>query len=50
MEMTGAKILVEGLLREQVEHIFGYAGATICPAVDALRDAPQIGYTLVRTE
>ena len=50
MEMTGAQILMEGLLREGVEHIFGYAGATICPVMDALKDIPQIRYTLVRTE
>lgn len=50
MEMTGAQILIESLLREGVEHIFGYAGATICPAVDALKEHPEIGYTLVRTE
>ena len=50
MEMTGAQILMEGLRREGVEHIFGYAGATICPAVDVLRETPGIGYTLVRTE
>ena len=50
MEMTGAQILMEGLRREGVEHIFGYAGATICPAVDVLRESPEIGYTLVRTE
>ena len=48
--MTGAQALIESLKREQVEHIFGYAGATICPAVDALANAPEIGYTLVRTE
>ena len=48
--MNGAQALIEGLKREGVEHIFGYAGATICPAVDALREAPEIGYTLVRTE
>ena len=34
--MTGAQALIESLKREQVAHIFGYAGATICPAVDAL--------------
>ena len=50
MELTGAQILLEGLRREGVDHIFGYAGATICPAVDVLRDAPELGYTLVRTE
>ena len=48
--MNGAQALIESLRREQVEHIFGYAGATICPAVDALKEAPEIGYTLVRTE
>ena len=50
MKMTGAQILMEALLREKVERVFGYAGATICPAADALRATPQIGYTLVRTE
>jgi len=48
--MNGAQALIESLLREQVDHIFGYAGATICPAVDALKEHPEIGYTLVRTE
>lgn len=50
MEMTGAQILMEGLAREGVERVFGYAGATICPIADALRENPNIGYTLVRTE
>ena len=50
MEMTGARILVEGLLRERVEQVFGYAGATICPLADVLRETPQLGYTLVRNE
>ena len=48
--MNGAQALIESLKREGVDHIFGYAGATICPAVDALREVPEIGYTLVRTE
>ncbi len=48
--MNGAQALIESLKRENVTHMFGYAGATICPAVDALKDAPEIGYTLVRTE
>ena len=48
--MNGAHALSESLLREQVDHIFGYAGATICPVVDALKEHPEIGYTLVRTE
>ena len=48
--MNGAQALIESLLQEHVDHIFGYAGATICPAVDALKEHPEIGYTLVRTE
>ena len=48
--MNGAQALIESLKREQVTQIFGYAGATICPAADALKDAPKIAYTLVRTE
>ncbi len=48
--MNGAQALIESLKRENVTHIFGYAGATICPAADALKAVPEIGYTLVRTE
>ena len=48
--MNGAQALIESLLQERVDHIFGYAGATICPAADALKEHPEISYTLVRTE
>ena len=48
--MTGAQALIESLKQEQVTHIFGYAGATICSVVDALKQTTGIGYTLVRTE
>lgn len=47
--MTGAEALIESLKRENVTEIFGYAGATICPAVDAVKNS-DIHYTLVRTE
>lgn len=47
--VTGAQALIESLQREGVTHIFGYAGATICEAADALA-ASKIHYTLVRTE
>ncbi len=49
MKMTGAQAIVESLKMEGVTHIFGYAGATICPVDDALRTS-GISYTLVRTE
>ena len=48
--MNGAHALVESLLQEGVTRLFGYAGATICPAADALKEHPEIEYTLVRTE
>ena len=48
--MTGAQALIESLKRQQADHIFGYAGATICPIMDVLSSTPEIGYTLVRTE
>lgn len=47
--ISGAQALMESLKREHVDHMFGYAGATICPAVDALAHT-DIAYTLVRTE
>ena len=47
--ISGAEALIESLRREQVTEIFGYAGATICPAVDAVKHS-DIHYTLVRTE
>ena len=40
--MNGAQALVESLKREQVDHIFGYAGATICSLADALKEHPEI--------
>ena len=40
--MNGAQALIESLLKEQVDHIFGYAGATICPIVDVLKEHPEI--------
>ena len=48
--MTGARALIESLKLQKVDHIFGYAGATICPIMDVLAATPEIGYTLVRTE
>ncbi len=47
--ITGAVALIESLKREAVTEVFGYAGATICPAADALKHS-DIHYTLVRIE
>ena len=36
MKMTGAQAIVESLLREHVEIVFGYPGGTVLPTYDAL--------------
>jgi acetolactate synthase-1/2/3 large subunit len=47
--MSGAKILLECLVREQVDVIFGYPGGVTLPFYDALYDHP-IRHVLVRHE
>ena len=49
MQLTGAKILWESLVREGVNLVFGYPGGAILPAYDALLDYP-IRHVLVRHE
>lgn len=49
MKMTGAKILVESLLKEGVDVIFGYPGGAVLPVFDRLYDAP-IRFILTRHE
>ena len=47
--MSGAKILLECLVREKVEVIFGYPGGVTLPLYDALYDHP-LKHVLVRHE
>jgi acetolactate synthase-1/2/3 large subunit len=47
--MNGAQALLEGLLREGVDVVFGYPGGAVLPLYDALYDAP-IRHVLVRHE
>ncbi len=49
MKLTGAKILVESLLKEGVEVMFGYPGGVLLPIFDVLYDAP-IRFILTRHE
>ncbi|MGE4358201.1 MAG: biosynthetic-type acetolactate synthase large subunit [Candidatus Omnitrophota bacterium] len=49
MKLTGAKILVESLLKEGVEVIFGYPGGAVLPIFDVLYDSP-IKFILTRHE
>ncbi len=48
-KMKGAQILVDALLRERVEYIFGYPGGAVLPTFDVLYDAP-IKFILARHE
>lgn len=48
--MTGAQILVDALIRENVDLIFGYPGGVVIPIFDALYDAEKIRVILTRHE
>jgi len=48
-KLTGAKILIETLIAEGVDVIFGYPGGAILPTYDALLDS-KIKHILVRHE
>ena len=50
MELTGADIIMECLLREGVDVMFGYPGGAILPTYDAMTRYPQIHHVLVRHE
>ena len=47
--MLVSEAMVQSLLNEGVEVLFGYPGAAICPFYDALKKTP-IRHILVRTE
>jgi acetolactate synthase-1/2/3 large subunit len=48
--MTGAQILVESLIREGVEVVFGYPGGQILPTFDVLYDTKGFKFILTRHE
>ncbi|ACL77725.1 biosynthetic-type acetolactate synthase large subunit [Ruminiclostridium cellulolyticum] len=49
MKITGAQALVKALELENINTIFGYPGAAICPFYDALLDS-DINHVLTRNE
>ncbi|MGH6787118.1 MAG: biosynthetic-type acetolactate synthase large subunit, partial [Novosphingobium sp.] len=49
-ERSGAEILVESLVRQGVEHVFGYPGGAVLPIYDALFGDARIRHILVRHE
>ncbi len=50
MLLTGSEIVMECLIREGVDVIFGYPGGAILPTYDAMTKYPQIHHVLVRHE
>ena len=51
MKMTGAQAIIQVLLKNRVDTIFGYPGGAIMPVYDALYDVKdQIRHVLVRHE
>lgn len=50
MLLSGAEIIMECLLQEGVDVMFGYPGGAILPTYDAMTKYPQIRHVLVRHE
>ena len=50
MKMTGAQILLDGLVKEGVDVVFGILGGAVLPLYDTLPQFPQIHHVLVRHE
>jgi acetolactate synthase-1/2/3 large subunit len=49
-KLTGAQIVIESLLAEGVDTIFGYPGGAILPTYDALMQTADLRHILVRHE
>ena len=50
MKLTGSQILLKGLEREGVKHIFGFPGGVVLDIYDELTRAPFLKHFLVRHE
>ena len=48
--VTGAQAVVDCLLREGIDHVFGIPGTMNLPILDVLRETPQIRFILTRHE
>src|SRR6202163_1580942 len=49
-EMTGAEIVIQALVDQGAEHIFGYPGAAVLPMYDAMFQQKKLKHILVRHE
>ena len=50
MKLTGAQIIMESLLAEGVDTVFGYPGGANLPMYDTLPQYPKLNHVLVRHE
>ncbi|HYS49314.1 MAG TPA: thiamine pyrophosphate-binding protein, partial [Xanthobacteraceae bacterium] len=49
-EMTGAEMVIEALLEQGVQHIFGYPGGAVLPIYDEMFKQDKLKHILVRHE
>ena len=49
-EMTGAEMVIQALVDQGVEHIFGYPGGAVLPIYDAMFQQEKLQHILVRHE
>jgi acetolactate synthase I/II/III large subunit len=49
-EMSGAQIVIEALVDQGVEHVFGYPGGAVLPIYDAMFQQEKLKHILVRHE
>ena len=50
MKMTGAQMMLDGLVKEGVEVTFGIQGGKVIPLFDTMPQFPQIHHVLTRHE
>ena len=50
MELTGAEIIVQSLIEEGIDHVFGYPGGAVLHIYDAFYKQDKIKHVLVRHE
>jgi acetolactate synthase I/II/III large subunit len=49
-QMTGAQMVIQALVDQGVEHVFGYPGGAVLPIYDELFDQDKLRHILVRHE
>ncbi len=49
-QMTGAEMVIQALVDQEVEHIFGYPGGAVLPIYDAIFQNDKVEHILVRHE